>query len=94
MLTSLEKKNVFIIFACSKANTKNKAEKSEEVLEFYSLLKVTGKRNQNTLPAITLINSQAEMPTGSSLSDSDSWLRYQSVSLLLLADGSRKFSLD
>jgi len=73
---------------------KNKAEKSEEVLEFYSLLKVTGKRNQNTLPAITLINSQVEMPTGSSLSDSDSWLRYQSVSLLLLADGSRKFSLD
>lgn len=55
---------------------------------------MTGNSNQNILIIITLVTSQAEIPTGNYLSDSDSWLKYQKAPLFLLADSSRKLSLD
>lgn len=58
------------------------------------MLKEAGNSNQNILITITLVTSQAEIPTNNHLSDSDSWLKYQKVSLFLLADSSWKFSLD
>lgn len=55
---------------------------------------MTGNSNQNISITITLVTSQAEIPTGNYLPDSDSWFEYQNEPLFLLADSSRKFSLE
>lgn len=72
----------------------SKAEKCKKAGEFSYLPKATRNSNQNIHITITLGTSQAQIPTGNYLSDSDSCLKYQKMSLFLLADSSRKFTSD